>query len=94
MLRDGSVVAFEFEVSLAGRMVGCATLEDAVAIKTANDILSGDDPTPYSPEHLRPIAAVLERYGFFGTAELLETHANERRSHPDSHGCCQFLPIA
>ncbi len=71
MLRDGAIAAYEFEVSLAGHRIGCATLEDAVAIKTANDILNGDDPTPYSPEQLQPIVAVLERYGFLRAAELI-----------------------
>jgi hypothetical protein len=71
MLRNGAVVAHEFEVSLAGHPVGCETLSDAVAIKTANDILMGEDPTPYSPEQLEPIAAVLMRYGFYRVAELL-----------------------
>ena len=71
MLGDGAVAAYEFEVLLAGHRVGCATLEDAAAIKAANDILSGDDPTPYSQAQLRPIAAVLERYGLFRAAELI-----------------------
>jgi hypothetical protein len=70
MLRDATV-AHEFEVSLAGHLIGCATLADAVAIKTANDILCGDDPTSYSREQLRPIVAVLERYGLFRAAELI-----------------------
>jgi hypothetical protein len=71
MAHDGSVAEYEFQVSLAGRIVGCATLEDAVAFKAANDILTGDDPTPYAPEQLAPIAAVLVRYGFYRAAELL-----------------------
>ena len=71
MSRDLAIADYEFEVELAGYMVGCANLQDAVAIKTANDILVGDDPTPYSVAQLEPIVAVLERYGFQRAAELL-----------------------
>jgi hypothetical protein len=71
MLRSEAVAQYEFEVSLAGHMVGCKSLVDAVAIKTASDILTGEDPTPYSPEQLKPIVAVLLRYGFCRMAELL-----------------------
>jgi hypothetical protein len=71
MLRNGGVAAYEFEVSLVGRRVACETLADAVAIKSANDILMGDDPTPYSAEQLEPMVAVLLRYGFCRAAELL-----------------------
>jgi hypothetical protein len=71
MLRNDAVAEHEFEVSLAGYMVGCESLADAVAIKAANDILTGEDPTPYSPEQLKPITAVLLRYGFCRVAELL-----------------------
>jgi len=61
----------QFQVSLAGRLIDCVSLDDAVAIKAANDILAGDDPTPYSPEQLAPLASVLSRYGFHRAAELL-----------------------
>jgi hypothetical protein len=71
MAQIGTVADDEFQVVLGGQTVGCATLEDAVAIKTANDILVGDDPTPYSEEQLAPIADVLIRYGFHRAAELL-----------------------
>jgi hypothetical protein len=62
MLRNGTIAAYEFEVSLAGHIVGCESLADAVAIKAANDILTGEDPTTYSSDQLRPIVAVLLRY--------------------------------
>ena len=71
MIRNGGIAAYEFEVSLAGHVVGCETLADAVAIKSANDILMGDDPTPYTAEQLKPIVAVLLRYGFCRVADLL-----------------------
>jgi hypothetical protein len=61
----------QFQVSLAGRLIDCVSLEDAVAIKAANDILTGDDPTPYSADQLAPITNVLSRYGFHRAAELL-----------------------
>ena len=71
MAQIGTVAEYEFEVELGGQMVACATLADAVAIKTANDILLGDDPTPYSSEQLAPLAGVLIRYGYARAAELL-----------------------
>jgi hypothetical protein len=62
---------FEFQVTLAGQLVGCQSLDDAIAIKSANDILMGDDPTSYSDEQLAPLAAVLMRYGYVRAAESL-----------------------
>jgi hypothetical protein len=62
---------FEFQVSLVGELVGCDSLDDAIAIKSANDILLGDDPTSYSHEQLAPLAAVLVRYGYARAAEAL-----------------------
>jgi hypothetical protein len=52
-----------FHVMLLGQTVDCAALEDAAAVKAANDILTGDDPTPYLPEHLAKLVDVLIRYG-------------------------------
>ncbi|HEX6963465.1 MAG TPA: hypothetical protein VF175_16480 [Lacipirellula sp.] len=71
MAQTGTAADFEFEVLLGGRLVGCATLEDAICIKAANDILVGDDPTTYSAEQLAPLVAVLNRYGFNWAAELI-----------------------
>jgi len=60
-----------FSVNFLGRTVDCDSLSDAVAVKTANDILIGDDPTPYRPDQLMSIASVLERYGCLAAADVL-----------------------
>lgn len=70
-MQSDQLTQFEFHVSLAGELVGCDSLEDAIAIKSANDILTGDDPTDYSEEQLAPLAAVLLRYGYVRAAESL-----------------------
>jgi len=61
----------EFRLKLCGHVVECATLEDAVAVKSADDILRGDDPTPYRPEQLQRLADVLVRYGHRQAASTL-----------------------
>jgi hypothetical protein len=60
-----------FEVEVLGRMIGCASLDDAAAVKSANDILLGNDPTPYSLIQLKPLAQVLTRYGLGWAADRL-----------------------
>jgi len=62
---------FIFRLKLCGHVVECATLEDAVAVKSADDILRGDDPTPYRPEQLQRLADVLMRYGHRQAASTL-----------------------
>jgi hypothetical protein len=62
-----------FAVQLGGHVVQCFTLDDAVSVKAANDILSRDDPTPYKPEHLERLAAVLIQYGHRGIADTLRS---------------------
>jgi hypothetical protein len=60
-----------FQVTLLGRTVECISLSDAAAVKTANDILLGDDPTPYASSQLAPLADVLVRYGQRWAADKL-----------------------
>jgi hypothetical protein len=60
-----------FAVDLLGVPVVCATLEDAVAVKTANDIFSHADATPYRIDVILPFVKVLERYGRNAEAEKL-----------------------
>jgi hypothetical protein len=57
---DGDLI---YRVKLCGQVVECLTLRDAAAVKTADDILRGDDPTPYRREQLEPWADVLLQYG-------------------------------
>jgi hypothetical protein len=58
-------------VTLGGSVINCQTLQDAVAVKMANDILSRDDPTPYCADRIEQITSVLVRYGQRGVAETL-----------------------
>ena len=60
-----------FTVDLLGIPVGCFTLEDAVAVKTANDIFNRVDPTPYRRDVILPVVCVLGRYGRHDEAKRL-----------------------
>ena len=60
-----------FSIDLCGHIVECLTLEDAVAIRMADAILSGGDPTTYSAERLKRLTDVLVRYGHRSIAEQL-----------------------
>jgi hypothetical protein len=60
-----------FTILLTGQVVRCVSLEDAVAVKTAEDILCGNDSTPYLPAMLNRIADVLVRYNRLDVAERL-----------------------
>jgi hypothetical protein len=64
-----------FLISLTGQVVRCVSLEDAVAVKTAEDILCGHDSTPYLPATLDRIADVLIRYHRLDVAEQLVRRA-------------------
>jgi hypothetical protein len=52
----------EFAVEFLGRTVRCYTLDDAIDVKMAADILDGLDPTPYSSDKLRELAGTLAVY--------------------------------
>jgi hypothetical protein len=67
-----------FPIELCGQVVECYTLEDAVAIRMADAILSGGDPTPYRGDRLLPLTAALLRYGHRGIAERLAIHLGLR----------------
>jgi hypothetical protein len=71
MQADSRTAGEHFEVELLGRMIRCASLDDATAVKSAHDILVGNDPTPYSMVQLKPLAQVLARYGQQWAAERL-----------------------
>ena len=71
-----------FLISLTGQVVRCVSLDDAVAVKTAEDILCGDDSTPYLPATLNRIADVLVRYHRLDVAEQL---VRQERALPRPH---------
>ena len=52
-----------FTVDLLGVPVQCVSLEDAVAVKTVNDILTKVDPTPYRMGLVLPFVRMPDRYG-------------------------------
>jgi hypothetical protein len=60
-----------FPIELCGCIVDCLTLDDAVAIRMSDAILSGGDPTTYSAERLKRLTDVLVRYGHRSIAEEL-----------------------
>jgi hypothetical protein len=71
MQGDSCTARDVFDIELLGRMIQCASLDDATAIKAAHDILVGNDPTPYSMIQLNPLAQVLGRYGQHWAADRL-----------------------
>jgi hypothetical protein len=60
-----------FTVDLLGVPVNCTSLDDAVAVKTANDILTNRDPTPYRMDVVLPFVRTLGRYGRHDEAKRL-----------------------
>ena len=64
-------VAEVFSVLLLGVPVNCTTLQDAVAVKAANDIFNGLDPTPYRRDLIMPFVRVLGLYGRHDEAKRL-----------------------
>ena len=60
-----------FTVDLLGVPVDCTTLEDAVAVKTANDIFTNADITPYRMDVILPFVRALGRYGRHDEAKRL-----------------------
>jgi len=71
---DDSIVSdseSHYRISLCGQTIQCRSLDDAVAVKMAADILRGDDPTPYRHDQLEPIAEVLLQYGQRQAADTL-----------------------
>ena len=69
-----------FLVALQGHLVGCITLEDAIAIKDANGILSNTDDRSCSPFKLGRLVMVLKRYGCLSAAEELERWSSRLRA--------------
>jgi hypothetical protein len=74
-------VAAERDVFLAsfqGELIECATILDAVAVKTADSILAGRF-TASRPRQLERLAAVMSRYGRPGAADSLLAEARRMR---------------
>jgi hypothetical protein len=60
-----------FVVDFHGGSIACNSLDDAVAIKNANNILERHAENEYSPRELDRLANVLIRYGQDAAAETL-----------------------
>ena len=71
VMPDPSANRERFPIELCGQVVECFTLEDAVAIRMADAILSGGDPTPYNADRLKPLTITLVRYGHRSIADQL-----------------------
>ena len=71
---DGDV----FLVPLNGRSVECTSIEDAIAIKTADDLLRDGDAC--TPSELHRLAGILTRYGCRPEAEKLSSRASRIRA--------------
>jgi hypothetical protein len=67
-----------FPIELCGYIVDCLTLEDAVAIRMSDAILSGADSTPYDSLRLERLTTVLVRYGHRGIAEQLAIYLGHK----------------
>jgi hypothetical protein len=67
-----------FLVGLQGRLVECRSLKDAVAVKTAEDLLR--DRWSSTPSELHRLADVLTRCGCQDEAELLTHRASRLRA--------------
>lgn len=78
-LMANSTTHDRFSVAIFGETVECKSLEDAVDVKAANDILSRDDPTPYTPKEICRLTAVLTRYGLLEAAKTLNVAADRSR---------------
>jgi hypothetical protein len=69
-----------FCVPLQGWMVECASVEDAVSVKNADAILSGQDAFDYSSAELVTLATTLKRYGRQSAADVLTAMAARLRA--------------
>ena len=70
----------QFVVTLQGELVSCDSLDDAVAVKTANDILRDRTDSDFTPRELDRLAAVLMRYGRDAEAETLSHYSSQQRA--------------
>jgi hypothetical protein len=69
-----------FVANLQGELVSCDSLDDAVAVKTANDILRYRTDCDFTPRELDRLAGVLIRYGRDADAETLSHYSSRQRA--------------
>ena len=69
-----------FQVPLQGWIVECKSIEDAVAVKRANAILSDLDVDPTTPIELNTLASILMLYGRKSAADALAQRASRIRA--------------
>jgi hypothetical protein len=69
-----------FVVNLGGALIYCESLDDAVAVRTANDVLSLHTESDYTPRELDRLAGVLNRYGHDAEAETLSHLSGQQRA--------------
>ena len=76
-----------FKVLFLGGTIVCASLEDAMAVTTANNILTNEIPWPYPGSRLKEIADVLLRYNRGFAAGVLTQRALEADCPDESSFC-------
>jgi hypothetical protein len=69
-----------FVVAFQGRLVECFSLEDAIAIKTAGDILADFTTPDASAAELSRLSVTLQRYDLADAAHQLAHHAARIRA--------------
>ena len=80
-LRDAPEEGGEiFIVSLQGWVIQCSSVDDAVAIKKADGILSNGDGHQQSPVELCRLAFILKKFDCLDAAKSLEHRAVRQRA--------------
>ena len=67
-----------FQVPLEGWIVECDSIDDAVAVKNAEQILSSRNYVGYAPAELDRLAAILVKYGRKSAAVHLRQRARQK----------------
>jgi hypothetical protein len=67
-----------FITPLRGRLVNCSSLDDAVAVRTANDLL--ESPDGETAAECQRLAAILTRYDCVDEAQELSHRASRLRA--------------
>ena len=63
-----------------GRSIVCDSVDDAVAVKTADEILAERTENEYTPREFAKLGEVLIRYGRDAEAEALTRYGSQRRA--------------
>ncbi len=78
--QTASSSADTFAVALEGELVHCDCMNDAVAIKNANHVLSNHAEHHYDWHEVEKMAEIAERYGRHLESESLKRHCAQMRA--------------